>query len=160
MERFPEARQGGQRHSCPQDVAFVVGDLLGTPLDTNNYFHTCPCLLAFMSPGFITLHRIIDAASVVARTWRIPAAPRIAGSWQILFFFRGDIAQKDEYGTFSEWVRRVAVLGRNHLYYLASIPWVSVKKHCLSIMQWGFDELAWSLRKHTPYKMMLPWLGV
>lgn len=56
------------RHSCPHGVALVGGDLLGTPLDTNNYFHTCPCLLAFMSPGFITLHWIIDAASVVART--------------------------------------------------------------------------------------------
>lgn len=54
-ERFPEAREEGWRHSCFQGVAFVDGDLLGTPLDTNNYFHTSPCLLAFMSPGFYHL---------------------------------------------------------------------------------------------------------
>lgn len=66
----------------------------------------------------------------VARTWKIPAAPHIVGSWQILFFFwGGDIPQREESGTFSGWVSRVAVLGRNHLYYLGSMPWVSVKKH-------------------------------
>lgn len=41
----------------------------------------------------------------------------------------GDIPQREESGTFSGWVSRVAVLGRNHLYYLGSVPWVSVKKH-------------------------------
>lgn len=42
-------------YSCPQGEASVGDDLLATPLDTDNYFHTFPRLLTFASPGLYHL---------------------------------------------------------------------------------------------------------